>query len=291
MKNQVEDGYEGKLWHTIKSIFASGKSESSLEKIIEEAKESKNIPNDLASMMLNILKLGEKKIYEIMIPRTDIDCAEEGSSLEDVAEIIIKNGHSRIPIYRGNKDQIVGIIHAKDLLPLLLKKEQKNLKEIMRAPFFVPETKNVKDMLLEFQSKKLHLAIAIDEYGGTSGLITLEDVLEEIVGEIEDEYDTPREEEIQILEDASCLVSGRTSLEDLKEQLGIELHSDFVETIGGYLTEKIGRIPNPGESFKIKGYNFQIKEADKKHIGLILIHPVEIPQKKEETESSSESNS
>jgi len=291
VKNQAEEGYEGKLWHTIKNLFASGKSHSSLEKIIEEARDSKNIPNDLASMMLNILRLGEKKIYEIMVPRTDIDCAEIGSSLEDVAEIIIKNGHSRIPIYRENKDQIVGIIHAKDLLPLLLKEEHRRLEEIMRPPFFVPETKNVKDMLLEFQSKKLHLAIAIDEYGGTSGLITLEDVLEEIVGEIEDEYDMPREEEIQILENASCLVSGRTSLEDLKEQLGIELSSDFVETIGGYLTEKIGRIPNPGESFKIKGYNFQIKEADKKHIGLILIHPVKLETKQELEQSSSKSTS
>ncbi len=139
----------------------------------------------------------------------------------------------------------------------------------------MPETKNVKDMLLEFQSKKQHLAIAIDEYGGTSGLITLEDILEEIVGEIEDEYDSPKEEEIQILENSSCLVSGRTSLEDLKEQLGIYLESEFVETIGGYLTEMMGRIPKEGETIKVKGYNFQIKEADEKHIGSILIYPID----------------
>lgn len=211
-----------------------------------------------------------------MIPRTDIDCAEENSSITEVAEIIISSGHSRIPIYRDNKDQIIGIIHAKDLLPILINKKKRFIKsDIKTSIFFVPETKNVKDMLLEFQSKKQHLAIAIDEYGGTSGLITLEDILEEIVGEIEDEYDSPKEEEIQILENSSCLVSGRTSLEDLKEQLGIYLESEFVETIGGYLTEMMGRIPKEGETIKVKGYNFQIKEADEKHIGSILIYPID----------------
>ena len=271
----MEESSEGKLWSAIKSLFSGGKEVQSIEQLIEEARVNNAIPKDIASMMSNILKLGEKKVYEIMIPRTDIDCAEEGASIQEVAEIIIKSGHSRIPIFKENKDQMVGIVHAKDLLPIFVNNKDTSLKEIMRPLFFVPETKNIKDMLLEFQCKKVHLAIAIDEYGGTSGLITLEDILEEIVGEIEDEYDTPKEEEIRILENSSCLVSGRTSLEDLKEQLGIELESEFVETIGGYLTEMIGRIPKVGETFNIKDYNFQIKEADEKHIDSILIYPID----------------
>jgi len=271
----VDEGSEGKLWNTIKSIFTGSRGIQSIEELIKEAEDNNVVPKDIAYMLKSLLRLGEKKVYEIMIPRTDIDCVEENASITDVAEIIINNGHSRIPIYRENKDQIIGIIHAKDLLPILINKKNASLKEILRPPLFVPETKNVKDMLVEFQSKKQHLAIAIDEYGGTSGLITLEDILEEIVGEIEDEYDTPKEEEIQMLEDSSCLVSGRTSLEDLKEQLGIDLESEFVETIGGYLTELMGRIPQKGETIKVKGYNFQIKEADEKHIRSILIYPIE----------------
>ncbi len=270
----MEEGSEGKLWNAIKNFFSGGKDTQSIEHLIEEAKDNRVIPKDIASMMSNLLKLREKKVYEVMVPRTDIDCAEEKLDIQEIAKIIIESGHSRIPIYRENKDQMVGIVHAKDLLPILLNEKNTHLKDIMRPLFFVPETKNIKDMLLEFQSKKLHLAIAIDEYGGTSGLITLEDILEEIVGEIEDEYDTPKEEEIQILEDSSCLVSGRTSLEDLKEQLGIELESEFVETIGGYLTEIVGRIPKMGEAIKIGEYNFQIKEADEKHIHSILIYPI-----------------
>ncbi len=270
----MEETSEGGLWASIRNFF-SGKSESPIENVITEARLDNELNADTAGMLLNILRLGNYQVREIMIPRTDIDCVEEKSSLAEVAEVIIGSGHSRIPVYRGNKDHIVGIIHAKDLLPSLLHSEAANLsiQELMRPPFFIPETKNAKNMLLEFQSKKVHLAIAIDEYGGTSGLITLEDVLEEIVGEIEDEYDNPKPEDIQILEDESCLVSGRTSLEDLNTELGINLESDYVETVSGYLTERIGRVPQTGENFSFGQYSFQIKEADSKQIQWVLIHP------------------
>ncbi len=282
-----EGNSEGKLRSIIRAIFGGGKEFDSIEDLLKEAEKEKLVSKDIASMLLNIVKLGEKKVYEVMIPRTDIDCAEDTLTIKEVAEIIIKSGHSRIPIYKDNKDQIIGIIHAKDLLPILLEGKEVSLTKIMRPPFFAPETKNVKDLLLEFQSKKVHLAIVIDEYGGTSGLITLEDILEEIVGEIEDEYDTPKQEDIKILEDSSCLVSGRTSLEDLREELGIDLNSQYVETIGGYLIESLGRIPKEGEIIKLKDYKFQIKKADEKHIESILIYPIE-KKSSEEKDSSSD---
>lgn len=284
----MEDGNsESKFKNIIKAIFGGGRDFDSIEELIKDAEKERLVPKDIGSMLLNIVKLGEKKVYEVMIPRTDIDCAEDTSTIKEVAEIIIKSGHSRIPIYRDNKDQIIGVIHAKDLLPIFLEGKEIPITKIMRPPFFAPETKNVKDLLLEFQAKKIHLAIVIDEYGGTSGLITLEDILEEIVGEIEDEYDTPKEEDIQILEDSSCLVAGRTSLEDLKEELGIELDSEYVETIGGYLIEALGRIPKEGETIKLQGYNFQIKKADEKHIESILIYPIEKKNSDELKDSSS----
>lgn len=270
----MDETSEGGLWTSIRNFF-SGKSESPIENVITEARLDNELSADTAGMLLNILRLGNYQVREIMVPRTDIDCIEEKVTLAEVAEVIISSGHSRIPVYRGNKDHIVGIIHAKDLLPSLLHPEaaQSSLAELMRPPFFIPETKNAKNMLLEFQNKKVHLAIAIDEYGGTSGLITLEDVLEEIVGEIEDEYDSPKPEDIQILEDESCLVSGRTSLDDLNSELGISLESDYVETVSGYLTERIGRVPQTGEHFSFGQYSFQIKEADSKQVQWVLIHP------------------
>jgi magnesium and cobalt transporter len=288
---RVDDSSEGNLWTSIRNFF-SGKASDPIEDVIKEARDEQQLGADIALMLLNVLKLGRSQVREVMIPRTDIDCIEEDSSIVEVAQMIIESGHSRIPVYRKNKDLIIGIIHAKDLLPVLLqqgdaeaepRQEEKEvtLQDLMRAPLFVPETKNVKSMLLEFQSKKIHLAIAIDEYGGTSGLITFEDVLEEIVGEIEDEYDVPKGEEITVLEDESCLVSGRTSLEDLREQLSIEITSEFVETIGGYLTEKAGRVPQIGEVFEINGYTFQVKDADNKQVQSIVVYPV--PACKKET--------
>ncbi len=285
----MDDSSEGNLWTSIRNFF-SGKTTDPIEDVIKEARDQGELGTDVSLMLLNVLKLGRSQVREVMIPRTDIDCIEEDSSIVEVAQMIIESGHSRIPVYRKNKDLIIGIIHAKDLLPVLLQlgetessaeQPQVSLQDLMRAPLFVPETKNVKSMLLEFQSKKIHLAIAIDEYGGTSGLLTFEDVLEEIVGEIEDEYDVPKGEEITVLEDESCLVSGRTSLEDLREQLSIGITSEYVETIGGYLTEKAGRVPQVGEVFEINDYSFQVKDADNKQVQSIVIYPV--PACKKET--------
>jgi len=273
----VDESSEGGLWSSIRTFFSSGRTEDPIRKVITEARDNRELGTDVAKMLLNVLKLEEHKVQDAMIPRTDIDCVEESAPIQKVVEVIIESGHSRIPIYRENKDHIIGIVHAKDLLKLLKVQDHQEdwtISTIMRTPLFIPETKNVKEMLLEFQSKKNHMAIAIDEYGGTSGLITFEDVLEEIVGEIEDEYDSPKPAEIKMLEDESCLVSGRTSLEDLSEQLGIQLTSKFVETIGGYLTEWAGRVPQENESFSIGAYTFQIKEADNKQIFWVLIHPV-----------------
>ncbi len=274
----MEDSSDGKFWSSLRSFF-SGKSQEhlKLKKIISNAIKENEITSNIGRMLLNILRLEKLQVREVMIPRTDIDCLEESASIKDVAGTIIRSGHSRIPIYRENKDQIVGIIHAKDILPILMDPDKnltqsiKELKGLLRSPLFIPETKNIKDMLLEFQSKKVHLAIAIDEYGGTSGLITLEDILEEIVGEIEDEHDLPKPEEFKQIGPNTYLVSGRITLEDLKDRLGIELYSDYVETLGGYLIELSGKVPQAGETFKIKQCSFKVKEADNKHIFSIVV--------------------
>jgi magnesium and cobalt transporter len=271
----VEDNGDSNLWKSIRDFFTS-RDDNPIEDVIKEAEQDGDLGHDVGRILQNVLRLETRQIKEVMKPRPDIVCLEENAYIRDVAEKIIESGHSRLPIYRDNKDQIIAVIHAKDILPVLLKPDSSEtaITELMRPPLLVPETISIKSMLLEFQSKKMHLAIALDEYGGTSGLITLEDVLEEIVGEIEDEYDPPKPREITVLEDECCLVSGRTMLDDLKEELDIELTSDFVETLGGFLIEMAGRIPAAGETFETQGYSFQIKEADAKQIHSVLVFPV-----------------
>ena len=268
---------EGKFWSTIKRFFRKDDA-SSIEAIIMAARDEGEIRKEEASIVLKVLRLGRKQVHEIMIPRTDIICAEIEDRIEDVAELIIAHGHTRIPIYKDNKDNIVGIVHAKDLLQFVLHptpSPRNRLEEILREPLFIPETKNVMEMLLEFQSRKNHLAIALDEYGGTSGMLTFEDVLEEIVGDIEDEYDAPRPDDIQIQGDGGYLISGRTELTELRENLVVALDSDQVDTIGGYLSQLAGRGPRKGDVFDIQGYRFRIKDADQKKVRWIDVHPLE----------------
>lgn len=270
----MDDASESRFRHILRKFF-TGKNDASIEQIIREAEKDGELKKDEMAMLLNILRLGRKQVVEIMIPRPDIVCAEINDNLQTIAELFISTGHSRIPIFQENRDNIIGILHAKDLIkPLLVSAlETFDVRQLMRRPFFIPETKNVKDLLTEFKSRKNHMAVALDEYGGTSGLVTLEDVLEEIVGEIEDEYDLPRPEDIQRQEDRTILVSGRASLEDLKEEIGLDLDSEQVETIGGYLSELAGRVPDQGEYFSIAGYRFRVKEADPKQVRWLVVEP------------------
>jgi len=273
----LEEGNEGKLWNMIKRIFKREDS-SDIEDIILAAGHEGEIRKEEVSIVLKVLRLGRKQVHEIMIPRTDIVCAEMEDGIQDIVELIITHGHSRIPVYKDNKDNIVGIVYAKDLLRWALPPPTSSgvpakagLENIMREPLFVPETKNVMEMLLEFQSRKNHLAIALDEYGGTSGLLTFEDVLEEIVGDIEDEYDFPQPDDIQLQADGNLLVSGRTELEELREHLRVSLENDQMDTIGGYLSQLAGRVPRKGDVFDVQGHRFTIQEADQKKVRWIRI--------------------
>lgn len=273
----MDEGSDSRFWPFLARLF-KGSSEDPVEKTIIEAQEDGDLQSAEAGMLLNVLRLGRKRVEDIFVPRMDIVCASTDSDILDIAELIMESGHSRIPLYKGNRDHIVGILHAKDLFPALTTpgEAQPPLTEIMRRPFFIPETKKIMDLLQEFRVRKVHLAIALDEYGGTSGLVTFEDVLEEIVGEIEDEYDSPRPEEIQRLDGGKILVSGRTPLSELMEEVDLELESDQVETIGGYLCELAGRVPSTNETFNLEGHRFTIREADAKQVRWILITP---PQK------------
>lgn len=240
-------------------------NEESLEKAILEARAEGEVEPDEESMLLGILRFNDLQVQDTMIPRTDIDCVPLEMSLPEVAKVIVESGHSRIPVYKDTRDNMVGILHAKDVLSHLVNGDEAPITQIMREPFFVPETKPIRALLQEFRGRKQHIAIALDEYGGTSGLITIEDVLEEIVGDIEDEHDAPREEDIRAVGPDVYELTGRALLEDL-EELGVDLSSDEVDTIGGYLSMEAGHVPANGETFNLDGWKFTVIDADMKFI-------------------------
>ena len=243
-------------------------------KTLADAREDGEVEPEEESMLLGILRFNDLQVQDTMTPRTDIDCVPEDMLLPEVARVIVESGHSRIPVFRDTRDNMVGMLHAKDILSCLLdpKMADQPASAIMREPFFVPETKPIRNLLQEFRASKQHIAIALDEYGGTSGLITIEDLLEEIVGDIEDEHDAPREEDIRPLGAHVYELTGRALLEDL-EELGVDLSSDEVDTIGGYLSMEAGHVPAPGEVFILRGWRFEVLDADKKLIRHLRMEP------------------
>jgi CBS domain containing-hemolysin-like protein len=217
---------------------------------------------------------------EIMTPRVDIAAVSVDESFDDLMNVINESGHSRIPLYEDSLDKVIGIIYAKDMLPYLKTPELKknlSLKSIAREVIYVPETKLINDLLHEFQVKKIHLGIVVDEYGGTAGLISLEDILEEIVGEIRDEHDK-EEAEITKLNDFSYMVLGKVSIDEINDTLGENFSSenDDYDTLGGFILNQAGSIPKQGYQFEFSGYKFTVKDVLNNRINKILIEKASI---------------
>ncbi len=240
------------------------------EVIIRESRETGalELPEEESELLENIFELSSLRVKDVMIPRTEIVAVEIHTPIETVIHRIVESGHSRLPVYRDNIDNIVGIVYAHDLF-----KKPQSLKEIIRDVRFVPETKPAKDLLKEFLRTHTTIAIVIDEYGGTAGLVTIEDLLEELFGEIQDEFDveTP---EIHQVDERTLIVSGRVELDTLEELFNIRLPRNDYETIAGFLIEHMGHIPAAGETFSFNGYHFTILRS----------HPNRIDQVKIETE-------
>lgn len=270
----MEDGGSGSsIWSRLSKVFTKNDADESLERAIYEASKDGEVDQEEKSMLLGVLSFDDLEVQDIMTPRTDMRCLPSGTSIVDVAKFIVESGHSRIPIFKETRDNIIGIIHAKDLLRCLIDPIHDNaIDSLMSKPYFVLESKIVGDLLQEFRTRKQHIALVIDEYGGTSGIVTIEDVIEEIFGDIEDEYDNPKKEYIRIISENVFECKGRTSLDDLRE-FGINIESDEVDTIGGYISFGVGYVPKVGEEFVHEGWKFTIMKADAKLIHLIAIEP------------------
>jgi CBS domain containing-hemolysin-like protein len=256
------------------SRLVNGRKKITAEEIHDfiEASEEEGLVNEEESEMIrSIFSLGATIVREIMIPRTEIACVSVEANIREVLDTIISCGHSRIPVYEQTIDNIIGLLYAKDLLKCWGEDEERvQVRAIMRPPYFIPETKNLELLLQEFKRKRVHLAIVIDEYGGTSGLVTIEDLLEQIVGDIQDEYD--REEALfSVNSDGSITADARMPVEDLEEYLTIQIERDKFDSIGGLIFHLTGKIPTTGDIIEGVGLHMTIIDADERRIKQVRI--------------------
>ena len=226
--------------------------------------------------MINaVIELGDRRLHEVMVPRIAIVALPASSSFDEAIDLIIEEGHSRLPVYETSVDEVVGILYAKDLLPFLKSNAdaRPDLRTLLRTPVFVPESMTIDDLLHEFQRRKVHIAIVLDEYGGTAGLVTIEDLLEEIVGEIQDEYDV-EEPLVETLDDHRARVDGRASVDDLLDLWDLKLQledEDEYDTVGGLVYHRIGGIPQPGDEVHLDGLRLTVETTDGRRVGKVLV--------------------
>ncbi len=255
-------------------------STEELKMLVETGSEQGGIEEDEKEMIHGVIELADTKVHEVMVPRIGIRAVDVNDPMEEVLDLLVRAGHSRLPVYEENLDNIVGILYAKDLLPYLKGNggaaPEIDIRKLARPPVYVPETKAVDELLHEMQVTKRHIAIVVDEYGGTAGLITLEDVVEEIVGEIEDEYD--REESlVEQLEEEGMLafrVDGRVSMDDLRDLFELsdteEDDEDEYDTVGGFIVHRVGRIPLPGAVVPFRDVTLTVETAEPRRIAKVI---------------------
>lgn len=269
-----------KQFGTRATFAVANQAEEDIKELLEEAEESGEIDEEEKEMVASVFEFGDTVVREIMTPRIDLEALPIDSSLTDVARLVEESGHSRIPVYEGTDDSILGIVHAKDVLSALVNKGEKtSLRDLLRPALFVPESKPLHDLLQEMRQNKAQMAVVQDEHSGTAGIVTIEDIVEEVMGEIVDEYD-PDLPQILPMENG-FLSDGRMELEDVNDVTGSTFQSEEFDTIGGYVFGLFGRQPKEGESIESDGYRFEIRQADSKRIASIWIERLPVVEETE----------
>jgi magnesium and cobalt transporter len=246
--------------------------EKEIQQLIDEGEQAGLISEDEGEMIQGIFSFRDTIAREIMVPRTDAVFASAETKIPDIVQLIIQSGHSRIPIFKDNIDNIIGTVHAKDLLSHC-KMEDLEVQSIVRAPYFIPETKKISEVLKDLRDNKSHLAIVIDEYGGTAGILTLEDVIEEIIGDVMDEYDA-EERLIVEHEDGSISVNARLDVEELEDYLNVELPEGKFESVGGFVISLLGKVPSINERLVYNDLEMVIEAASSRKIEKIHIRRI-----------------
>ncbi|MBK1441802.1 HlyC/CorC family transporter [Parapedobacter sp. ISTM3] len=251
-------------------------SSEELQYLLDQGKESGALDTVEHELIKNVFDFNERIVKNIMVPRTKISAIEMNCPGDEFIERITREGYSRIPIYDDNIDQIIGIVHTKDILPIIAKGKELVLRNIIRKPYFIPETKKINDLMAEFQQRRIQIAIVLDEFGGTAGMVTLEDIVEELVGEIQDEYDeeTPVVEKIS---ETEYMVDASASVHDVNEFLPRELpESNDYDTISGLVSDLFDKIPDVGERKEFHGYNFIVMKKTQQNIEFVKLELVEM---------------
>lgn len=246
--------------------------EHEIHELLEEGEEHGLISSLEEKMISSIFDFRETRAMEIMTPAAEVVSFDEASPIAELIDLIIDNGLTRIPVYRENPDQVIGVVHAKDLLEFCTRprKEDVTLEKYLRPVYFIPESKLIVDLLPEFQKRKAHMAMITDEFGTIRGLITLEDILEEIVGEIDDEYDL-EQDEMEVIDADKIVVHARIDVEKIEEHFGFEFPEGPYESVGGLVIHALGRLALVGETVDVSGFRFEVKSASDRHLKKIVI--------------------
>ncbi len=246
-------------------------TEEEIRMLVKMGEEEGVIEQKEREMIHSIFEFGDTVAREVMVPRIDMVALEDGATVGEAAQLILQTGHSRLPVFHGSVDNIVGVVNVKDLLrPLTAGQLSAPLTDVMRPAYYIPESKRLDELFREMQRRKVPLAIVVDEYGGTSGLVTVEDLLEEIVGPIMDEHDV-EERLVEVINDQVALVSGRASIEEVNDQLHLALPAGEVDTVGGFVYSLLGHVPAPGERLSYDGLEIVVEQVEGQRIGKVKI--------------------
>jgi len=271
--NQDRTSFFKRLWYYLRREKIITNSKEEIEKIIDEVEEKGFIDEDQGDMIHNIIVLKDTAVREIMVPKVDMIALRSSSSLDELVEVIAREGCSRIPIYEDSTDNIIGVVHAKDVLKYWsMKDDLPGIKDLMNPPYFVPEGKKLIDLLNEFRENRTKMAIVIDEYGNVDGLLTMGDIMEEIIGEIVGEDDQYYEKDIALKDDGVYYVDPRLPIDDFVEAFEVNIPQGSYDSVGGFITCQLERIPVKGEKLEFDGVVFEIAGADKKRISKLIVH-------------------
>lgn len=264
-------------------------TEEEIMTLVNAGQEGGVIQSEERSMIFSIFRLRETLAREVMVPRIDVLGFEDSTSLKEATDTLLRTGYSRAPVFKESIDNIIGLIYVKDLLGAWRQGiDDKAVAELARDAYFVPEAKRVDELLSEMQAKRIQMAVVVDEYGGTAGLVTFEDIVEEIVGEVRDEYDVAEELPFQELEEGRYIFSGGIDLDDVNELAGSELPKDTSETLGGFIYGHLGRVPQPGERMEAGGLELIVEQVVGRRIRKVLAH--RLPPISEEVEALPDGN-
>jgi CBS domain containing-hemolysin-like protein len=251
-------GVMGSEWGNHQQVV----TEEEIMTLVDAGEEGGVIEEEEKAMIFSIFQLGDTLAREVMSPRIDIKGLEENTTLTEATDILLRSGYSRAPVFRESIDNIVGLVYIKDLLSAWREdRSEEPISKFLREPFFIPEATKLDDLLAEMQSKRIHMAIVVDEYGGMAGVVTIEDIVEEIVGEIQDEYDFAEEAPFQLLQEGEFLFSGGIDLDDVNQMTGAELPKDTSDTLGGFIYSQLGRVPIHGEEVVAGGLHLVVEEV------------------------------